>query len=483
MDEIKRLEPTPLWGYFFELTQIPRPSGFLDLVRQYVLDFGARLGLEVKTDSIGNIVISKSATPGMEAKPIVVLQSHLDMVPQKNAHVAHDFQKDPIRPRIENGWVKATDTTLGADNGIGVAAALAVLSSRDIPHGSIEALFTVDEETGMYGAFELKPDFFKGRILLNMDSEEEGSLYVGCAGGINLTAEFNYDKLVSVPDGDLAIQVEIKGLKGGHSGVDIVLGRANANKLLFRFLKKAIAEQEVRLSSFSGGNLRNAIPREAHAILTIPAAGLQDFSDLVSDYECQINGEFDGTENHLTFEWKEVDLPAGLLPEEVQDDVVNAVVAARDGVYRRIPGIAEVVETSSNLAICSSEIGAVFCKFLIRSSEESMKQTLVSELQSLFALAGAKISTDGDYPGWNPKLDSRILEVMSTVWKKKYHTSPKVNVMHAGLECGIILDTVGDMDMISFGPNIVFPHSPDEGVEIASVTRFWDYLVDVLKEI
>lgn len=483
MEALKNLSPSLLWGFFSDLTQIPRPSGYLEPVRAYILDFGKKYQLETTTDAIGNIVIRKPATKGFENRPIVVLQSHLDMVPQKNSTVVHDFEKDPIKPRVVDGWVKATDTTLGADNGIGVAASLAVLASADIAHGPVEALFTVDEETGMYGAFELKPDSFKGRIMLNMDSEEEGSLYVGCAGGVNVTASFFFDRYDVVPEGDIAVKLDLKGLKGGHSGVDIILGRANANKLMFRFLKTSIAEYEARLSSFNGGNLRNAIPRESVSVITIPSESFEDFEQAVSDYESQINAEFAGIENVLSFSCSKIDLPDGLLPEAVQDDIVNAVVAAHDGVYRMTPGMPEVVETSSNLAICELENGVAHCRFLVRSSSESMKNTLVSELQSLFSLAGAQVKTDGDYPGWNPNLNSPILKVMSGIWQEDYRVVPKINVIHAGLECGIIQDAVGFMDMISFGPNIIFPHSPDEGVEIASVSRFWDFLVKTLRSV
>jgi dipeptidase D len=483
MEEIKKLNPTLLWGFFAELTQIPRPSGFLEPIRAHMLSFGRKLGLETRTDEIGNVVICKPATQGMEGRPIVVLQAHLDMVPQKNSNINHDFRKDPIRPRIVDGWVKATGTTLGADNGIGVAAVMAVLASKDLKHGPIEALFTVDEETGMYGAFALKPSFFDGRVLFNLDSEEEGSLFVGCAGGVNFNAEFQFDHLVPVPGGDVAVRLELKGLKGGHSGIDIVLGRANANKLLFRFLKQAVAEFEARVSSFNGGNLRNAIPREAFAVVTIPEEGLQDLADAVADYEEQLNVEYQGIENSLSFSLCVVEMPSGLLPEEVQDDVINAVVAAHDGVYRMMPSMPNVVETSSNLAICKVEDGQVYCRFLIRSSAESMKEALVSAQQSLFALAGAKVTTDADYPGWRPNLSSPMLHLLSDIWLREYAQTPHVNVIHAGLECGIIQEVVGPMDMISFGPNLIFPHSPDEGVEVSSVQRFWNFLVKALEAI
>jgi aminoacyl-histidine dipeptidase len=480
MENIKDLNPQVLWGYFYELTQIPRPSGFMGPIQDYMLKFGQSVGLKTWKDAAGNILIRKPATPGMENKPGIVLQSHLDMVPQKNSHIKHDFEKDPLEVSIVDGWVKANQTTLGADNGIGVASIMAIMASRNISHGPLEALFTVDEETGMYGAFGLKAGAFDGKILINLDSEHEGDLFVGCAGGVNLTAEFEYEKNVPVPEGDIAVKLNLAGLKGGHSGVDILLGRANANKLLFRFLKMAVAENEARLSSFSGGTLRNAIPREAMAIVTIPEDGLADLAEAVADYEDQINEEYKGLENPLSFTIDQVELPSGLIPEELQDDLINAIEAVHNGVLRMIPEMPDVVETSSNLAICESSEGLLSCRFLIRSAVESMKQTLVSSLESTFALAGAKVTLDGDYPGWKPNLHSPIMDILAAVYEKQCGVKPQVNVIHAGLECGIIQDAVGTLDMISFGPNISFPHSPDEKVEIASVERFWKCLVAVL---
>jgi dipeptidase D len=482
-DFFLKLDPSVLWGYFYDLTQIPRPSGFMKPVQDFMLNFGWSLGLKTVKDEAGNIIIKKPATLGMENKPSIVLQSHLDMVPQKNNSVEHDFEKDPICTLIEDGWVKANGTTLGGDDGIGVAAIMAVLSSKDIKHGPIEALFTVDEETGMYGAFGLKAGAFDSKILINMDSEHEGDLFVGCAGGVNLTAEFEYEKNVQVPEGDIAVKLNLTGLKGGHSGVDILLGRANANKLLFRFLKLAVAENEVRLASFSGGTLRNAIPREAFAIVTIPEEDLADLAESVADYENQINEEYKGIENKLCFTIDQVDLPAGLIPEEVQDDVINAIEAVHNGVWRMIPDMPGVVETSSNLAICESKEGLVSCQFLIRSAVESMKRTLFSSLQSCFSMAGAKVTESGDYPGWKPNLRSPIMDLMARLYEKEWGVKPNVNVIHAGLECGIIQDAVGTLDMISFGPNIFFPHSPDEKVEIVSVERFWRFLVSILSAI
>jgi len=479
-EDFKKLTPSALWGNFYDLTQIPRPSGFMGPIQDFMLIFGQSLGLKTLKDEAGNILIKKPATAGMEKKPGIVLQSHLDMVPQKNSQIKHDFEKDPICAIIDGSWVKANETTLGADNGIGVAAIMAVLASKDLQHGPIEGLFTVDEETGMYGAFGLKAKAFDGKILINLDSEHEGDLFVGCAGGVNLTAEFEYENNVPVPEGDIAVKLNLTGLKGGHSGVDILLGRANANKLLFRFLKTAVAENEVRLSSFSGGTLRNAIPREAYAIVTIPDSSLANLAQSVADYEDQINDEYKGIENKLHFKVDQIGLPTGLIPQMVQDDLINAIEACHNGVWRMIPNMPDVVESSSNLAICETREGHISCQFLVRSAIESMKTTLVSSLQSCFSMAGAKVTVTGNYPGWKPNLQSPIMDLMSGIYEQKWGIKPNVNVIHAGLECGIIQDAVGALDMISFGPNISFPHSPDEKVEIASVLKFWEFLVAVL---
>lgn len=482
-EDIRLLEPKMLWNNFYELTRIPRPSGFMESIQDFMYKFGISLGLQTVKDETGNIIIRKPASPGMENKPGVVLQAHLDMVPQKNSHIKHDFDKDPILPLIENGWVKANETTLGSDNGIGVAAIMSVLASKEIKHGPVEGVFTINEETGMDGAFGLKPGAFEGKILMNLDSEHEGNLFVGCAGGVNVTAEFEYQKNVPVPEGDIALKLSLTGLKGGHSGIDIILGRANANKLMFRFLKQAVSDYEVRLASFQGGTLRNAIPREAFSIVTIPEEILQDFVDSVAVYEDQINEEYAGVENHLTFDAIQVDLPDGLIPEEIQDDVINAIEAVHNGVLRMMPEIPEIVETSSNMSKTECREGHISCQFLVRSATENMKRSLVSMIQSCFALAGAKVSESGNYPGWKPNLKSHAMDVLSSVYEEKWGNKPKVNVIHAGLECGIIQDAVGKLDMISFGPNICFPHSPDEKVEIASVKRFWEYLLTTLEKI
>lgn len=480
---ISQLQPSALWAYFYELTQVPRPSGHMAPIQAYMMHFGQSLGLPTITDAVGNIVISKPATPGMENKTPVVLQAHLDMVPQKNSHVVHDFEKDPIKPRIIDGWMYATDTTLGADNGIGVAAAMAVLAATDVPHGPIEALFTIDEETGMDGAFGLKPETIKGRTLINMDSEDEGELFVGCAGGVNVNVNFACPQRVPVPDGHLAFRLSLTGLKGGHSGLDINLGRANANKSLFHLLKNLVGSLGARLATFQGGTLRNAIPREAFAVVTLPASKAKELADVVADYEATMKTLYDGIEDNLSLTINAVDVPEGLLPEPLQDDVINAVVAVHDGVLRTIPGMSDVVETSSNLAIVKTEELAVTFQFLARSSSEVMKDQLVSMIQSACSLAGAKVTTSGAYPGWMPNLKSHLMDVMVSTHESLFGKKPGVNVIHAGLECGILQEAVGTMEMISFGPTIRHPHSPDEKVEIGSVERFWNYLVSVLKAI
>lgn len=482
MNDIRQLEPRALWNHFYSLTQIPRPSGKKEPIGTFLEDFGKSLGLETLRDEIGNVLVRKPATAGMENRKAVVLQAHMDMVPQKNSGIAHNFETDPIDAYIDGEWVTARDTTLGADNGIGVATAMSILASKDIPHPAIEMFITVEEETGMFGAFGLQPNFLKGDILINMDSEDEGELYVGCAGGIDANVEFRYEE-TKVPEGDLALKITLKGLKGGHSGVDIHLQRANANKLMFRFLKEAVADYEARLASIEGGSLRNAIPREAFAVITVPADGVNDIIELAATYEDLFTVEFDGVEESIRFTAEPTDLPTGLIPEEIQDDLINSVTSCPNGVFRVIPEMPSVVETSNNLAIVKSDGKSVVCKCLIRSSVESRKQELASMIQSNFATAGAKIEFSGDYPGWKPNLKSPILKEMTRVYEQKYNITPKIMIIHAGLECGILGIHYPNMDMISFGPTIRYPHSPDEKVNIATVQKFWDFLLATLAEI
>lgn len=417
--EIETLQPEAVWRHFSAICKIPRPSGHLEKITQYILDFGKNLGLETVLDEAGNVLIRKPATPGMENRKPVVLQGHMDMVPQKNADKVHNFETDPITSYIDGEWVTANGTTLGADNGIGISSILAILESETLKHGPLEALFTYDEETGMYGALGLQPDLLQAEILLNTDSEQEGELYMSCAGGIDLTASFRYKDEPYIPENEIALKIIVSGLKGGHSGVDIHLGRANANKLLFRFLKHAVQEYDARLAWVSGGNLRNAIPREAEAVVTIPAEYKSDFLDEVADFEALYIHEYGLIEDDLTLIAEETGLPDFLIPEPIQDDLINAVVGCRNGVARMIPGVPEVVETSSNLAIVRSSEGSIEVLILIRSSSESMKQALVSSLESVFLLAGAKVETSGDYPGWEPNLNSPVLK-MAKMYIRKY---------------------------------------------------------------
>ena len=481
-NDIRQLEPKALWQHFYSLTQVPRPSGKKEPIGTFLENYGKSLGLETLRDEIGNVLVRKPATPGMENRKAVILQAHMDMVPQKNSNVAHNFETDTIKAYIDGDWVTAKDTTLGADNGIGVAAAMAILESKDIPHPAIEMFITVDEETGMFGAFGLQPNFLKGDILINMDSEDEGELYVGCAGGLDANISFGYNE-TEVPEGDVALKISLTGLKGGHSGVDIHLQRANANKLMFRFLKEAVAEFEARLASIDGGSLRNAIPREAFAVITVPEEGVEDIISLVQEFEELFIEEYKGVEDNITLTVDQVELPKGLLPEEIQDDLINGVTACFNGVFRFIPELPTVVETSNNLAIIKSNGKSVELKSLIRSSVESRKEELASQIESAFVLAGGKVEFTGGYPGWKPDLESPILKEMTKVYEEKYGKTPKVMIIHAGLECGILGTHYPKMDMISFGPTIRYPHSPDEKVNIATVQMFWDYLKATLANI
>lgn len=477
---MKNLQPQGLWSNFYDLTQIPRPSGQKEEVSAFLANYGRSLGLETIVDEIGNVIIRKPASPGYENHPGVILQGHMDMVPQKNNDTVFDFAKDPIEAYIDGEWVTAKGTTLGADNGIGVAAAMAILADKNVVHPPLEVLVTVDEETGMYGAFALEGGLLQGKTLLNLDSEAEGELYVGCAGGVDTTAKFAYTP-VEVEEGDVAVKVSVTGCKGGHSGCDIHLQRANANKLLFRFLKEAVANYEARLASVEGGSLRNAIPREASAIITIPAEGLDEVMDLVAEFEDLFVAEYDGVEDNIRLTAEQVECPAMELPEDVQDFLIHSITACPHGVYRVIPEMPDVVETSNNLAMLKTEDNCVTVYCLTRSSVESRKEELQEIIHSVFAMAGAEVEFSGSYPGWKPNLKSHILEVMKQTYQENYGVEPRVIIIHAGLECGIIGRNYPGMDMISFGPTIKYPHSPDERVNIATVAKFYEYLLATLK--
>ena len=411
----------------------------------------------------------------------VILQAHMDMVPQKNNDTVHDFEKDPIETYIDGDWVKAKGTTLGADNGLGVAAIMAVLEAKDLKHGPLEALITKDEETGMYGAFGLKPGTVNGEILLNLDSEDEGELYIGCAGGMDVTATLEY-KEVAPEEGDIAVKVTLKGLRGGHSGLEINEGRANANKVLVRFIREAVASYEARLASWEGGNMRNAIPREAHAVVTIPAENEEELLGLVKYCEDLFNEEYSTIETPISFTAERVEVPAGQVPEEIQDNLIDAIFACQNGVTRMIPTVPDTVETSSNLAIITIAGGKAEIKILARSSSDSMKEYLTTSLESCFSMAGMKVEMTGGYSGWQPDVNSPILHAMKASYKQQFGVEPAVKVIHAGLECGIIGAIIPGLDMISFGPTLRSPHSPDERALIPTVQKFYDFLVATLEQ-
>nr|WP_319401161.1 aminoacyl-histidine dipeptidase [uncultured Carboxylicivirga sp.] len=481
-NEIAKLAPVGLWECFYKLTQIPRPSKNEGKAIDFIEGFGKSLGLETVRDEVGNVIIRKPATPGMENRKGVILQGHIDMVPQKNSDKQHDFVTDPIETYIEDGWVTANGTTLGADNGIGVAAAMAVLQATDIEHGPVEALITMDEEAGMTGANALKPGLLQGDILLNLDSEDEGELYVGCAGGTDATIEFKYTE-ESIPEGAVAYKLSLTGLKGGHSGLDINRGRANANKLLFRFLKFAVANLDARLASVQGGDLRNAIPREAFAVVTLPEENVDELIESLEEFEEIYKDEYKGVETSIQFVADGVDLPSGIINEVVQDDLINSIQACPNGVIRFSNDMEGLVETSTNLAVVSSSNGIIEAKFLIRSSVDTAKEEVESTIESTFRLAGADISFGGQYPGWKPNMDSPILKTMQSVYQAKWGKIPEIKAIHAGLECGILGSAYPHWDMISFGPTIRFPHSPDEKVNIDTVEKFWMFLIETLKNI
>ena len=478
------LEPKAVWQNFHSLTQIPRPSGRKEQISAFLANYGRSLGLETIVDGIGNVIIRKPASPGYENHPGVILQGHMDMVPQKNSDIDFDFDKDPIRADVEDNkeWVTADGTTLGADNGIGVATAMAILADKSVVHPPLEAFFTVDEETGMYGAFALEGGILQGKTLLNLDTEVEGELIVGCAGGVDTTAKFDFAP-VAVEEGDIALKIRLTGCKGGHSGCDIHMQRANAIKLLFRMLKDAVANYEARLVSVDGGSLRNAIPREAEAIVTIPAESKDDVLEMIADYEDLFVVEYDGVEDNIQLKAEEIPCPAEEMPEDVQDFLIHAITLCPHGVYRMIPEMPDVVETSNNVAMIKTENNQVVVFCLTRSSVESRKEELKQVIHSAFALAGADVQFSGAYPGWKPNFKSRILGIMKDVYAKEFGNELRVLTIHAGLECGIIGRNYPGMEMVSFGPTIKHPHSPDEHVNIASVQKFYHYLLAILKSL
>ena len=481
--ELKKLYPPKLWDSFAHICAIPHPSKYEGKILTWLKEWAKENKIDFKQDETGNLVFYKPATPGMENRVPVILQGHIDMVPQANSDKKHDFTEDPIEPMIgADGWIRANGTTLGADNGIGVSAGLALLLSDDLSHGPIEVFVTVDEETGMTGAFGLKKDFLKGKILINLDSETEGELYVGCAGGMDAVFEMNY-KTESTPADMKGYKIFISGLKGGHSGMDIILGRASANKLITRFLGKAYEQFGIRIFSISGGNLRNAIARESEAVVTVAADKTTEFVSFVKDFAETLKKEFSATEPTMSIEAIAIDAPKEVLKEADAVRIINMAYALPHGVMRMSDSMKDLVETSTNFAIFQVEGGKMFLANLLRSSVDSAKETLGDKMKAIGQLGNATVTLSGAYPGWKPNMESPILKTALSVYKRKFGNEPKIMAIHAGLECGLFGASYPDWDMISFGPTIMHPHSPDERVNIESVGKFWDYLLEVLKNV
>lgn len=482
MSEIKNLKPQIVWKNFYALTQVPRPSGHLKKIQTFLLDWAASHHIEAFKDSGENIVLRKPATPGMENRKTVVLQAHMDMVPQKLSSSDHDFENDPIDAYIDGDWVKARGTTLGSDDGMGVAAIMAAFEDDTLEHGPMEALITADEETCMYGVNHLPADELKGDILLNLDNETMGEFVVGSAGGVNITADLQYKEAETDPT-DIAVKVLITSLRGGHSGLEINEGRGNANKLMARFVRQAIADDDARLASWDGGNMRNAIPRECEVVLTIPKENLEDLKDLIAYCERLFQDEYQGVEEGIQMKMEQVELPEYEVPEEIQDNLVSAILACHNGVLRNIPSIPGIVETSSNLAIV--KIGGGEAQFLIlaRSSNEGMMEYITTMLESCFGMAGMKVTTDGHYGAWQPNFGAQITGIMTKLYSELFEEEAVVQVVHAGLECSLIGQVYPKMELISFGPTLRSPHTPDERCCISSVEKFWMFLCTLLKNI
>lgn len=483
MSSIENLHPHLLWKYFLEICEIPRPSKKEEKITAYLLEFAQKQGLEARRDEIGNVVIFKSATPGKENVKPVVLQSHTDMVCEKHSNVEHNFDTDPIIPRIEEGWVKANGTTLGADDGIGIASQLAILASNDIEHGPIECIFTVDEETGLTGAFEMKPGFFTGKTLLNLDSEDEGELFIGCAGGVDTLATFVYDKR-PVPSGYVAFRMEVKGLLGGHSGDDIHKGHGNSIKILNRFLWKSNMKYDICLSEIGGGNLRNAIPRESKALFTIDPSYVQSLKADFKEFAQEVKDELALTDSGVVLTLEEAALPETAICESVQFDLLNALYSCPNGVIAMSFEMPGLVETSTNLASVKMEdADKIVVTTSQRSSVNSAKVDISQMVESVFRLANASVVHSDGYPGWKPNTNSEILRITEKAYKKLFGEKPIVRAIHAGLECGLFLEKYPELDMISFGPTIRGAHSPEERLDIQSTQKYWDLLLEVLREV
>lgn len=475
------LKPQGVFHYFAEICKVPRPSKKEEKIIAYLQAFGKKHNLETLTDEVGNVLIKKPATPGMENRKTIVLQSHVDMVCEKNNDVQHDFLNDPIETEIDGEWLKAKGTTLGADNGIGVATELAILADDTIAHGPLECLFTIDEETGLTGAFALKEGFMNGDILLNLDSEDEGELFIGCAGGIDTVAQFAYQE-VDVPAGYFCCKVQVKGLKGGHSGGDIHLGRGNANKILNRFLSQTLKKYDMYLCEIDGGNLRNAIAREAHAVIALPEADKHAVRADLNIFAAEVQAEYNVTDPDLQLLMESEAPRAKAIDKDTTKRLLQAIYAVPHGVYAMSQDIPGLVETSTNMASVKMKPGNIIrIETSQRSSTASSKQDMNTMVRTVFEMAGAEVSSGEGYPGWKPNPHSEILEIATASYKRLFGVDAKVKAIHAGLECGLFLDKYPTLDMISFGPTLQGVHSPDERMLIPTVQKFWDHLLDILK--
>lgn len=479
-NEVRNLEPKALWNYFADLNAVPRPSKKEERVIDFMVKFGQSLGLETRKDAIQNVIIKKPATPGMEGRETLILQSHLDMVHQKNADTVFDFDAQGIEMIVEGDWVRANGTTLGADNGIGVSAIMAILASTDIPHPALEAMFTIDEETGMTGAKELDGSNFQGKILLNLDTEDDDELSIGCAGGIDTNTSYSY-KTTAVAEGSLVREIRMRGLLGGHSGMDIDKGRGNANKLMTRILYHLVSVMDFQLVSFDGGSLRNAIPREASAVVAFDKDSLKHFEAEIAKISHEIRVEFSTVESALTITLHDATSSGSAVEHSDLLKILNTLYSVQNGVYRMSPDIEGLVEASSSLARVIISNGEFSTQSLQRSSVESSKGDVANTIRAAFENMGCAVVQSGDYPGWQPNRNSRILNLMADLYREMYAEEPKIKACHAGLECGILGKHLPGVDMISFGPNIRAAHSPDEKVQISSVQKFWTYFLETVR--
>ena len=481
--EVKDLKPELIWKCFDEVTKVPRPSCHEEQIRDFLVKFAKDNNISVKTDKVGNVLMRKAGTAGHENAPTVILQAHMDMVAEKNGDVEHDFMKDPIDTYVDGEWVKARGTTLGADNGIGIAAAMAVMSDKSLEHGPLEALFTVNEEIGLEGAQNLGKDMISGSMLINLDSEDDGEIFVGCAGGIDTTAEFVYKRSFS-PENFKFMRVSVSGLLGGHSGGDIHLGRANANKVIARFIWECSQRWDISLSSIEGGNLRNAIPREANAVFGIHTDHHEEMMRHLKKYASAITKEYDGIEPSMKLDIETVDRPEYCIDSETSLRLVRAIYSAPHGVYSMSHDIEGLVETSTNLAsVKMPEEGKVVITTSQRSSVESRKEDMAGQVEAHFQLAGAKVSHSDGYPGWAPNMKSPIMKISAEAYEELFGVKPAIKAIHAGLECGLFLSRYPNLDMVSFGPTMTGVHSPDEQLLIPTVEKFWKHLCRVLEKV